>query len=167
MPARGKRQFSKPSPWADHGLPELSSRAARLRAIHPIIASEDSDDSGGGAPLWTPVSTEFSDTATTAAISPEDAVGEPPEQSEDTVCNEMSDFDQSEQNHKTASITTTEQENIPPMMEPEHMPRRHRHTLSSSLSALTAPFIPAASSNTSQGEAIAIADQVCITIGSS
>ncbi|KXJ89418.1 hypothetical protein Micbo1qcDRAFT_206363 [Microdochium bolleyi] len=159
MPAKGGRQFGKPSPWAHRGLPERDSRAARLRALHPIIASEDSDDSGGGAPLWTPVSAEFSDTATTTAAV-ESGLRESLRQSEQAASEVIADREQHEQHQTMASTTAPEQEeHASPVMEQERAPIRHRHTLGSSLSALTAPFVPGSTFNTSQDEPIAITYQ--------
>jgi len=45
-------------------------------------------------------------------------------------------------------------------------PVRHRHTLGSSLSALTAPFVPGIRHKKSYSESLAVANQVSITFAS-
>ncbi|KAH7018279.1 uncharacterized protein B0I36DRAFT_388519 [Microdochium trichocladiopsis] len=159
MPSQNTRQFGKPSLWMQRENAEYGGqRSFRNRVVHPIIASEDSDESGG-APLWTPVSAEFSDTTTTLATTDYEILNDNSLQSNRGEPGSGCPPDQRERHQNMASLDVDEPQGGVSSAEPARPLVRHRHTLGSSLNALTAPFIPSIRHKKSHSESLAVNDQ--------
>lgn len=173
MAGSRSRQFGKPSPWAEGEIAGYEGRGPpRHRVVHPVIKSESSDDSGGGAPLWTPVSGEFPVVTPGPVFAvPVQAVGtndilQQFAQAEPLSTSTSTSGSDQEEDYTMASSTMTQGFSEGPDFDTPRAPVRHRHTLGSSLSALTAPFVPGIRHKKSYSESLAVANQVSITFSS-